>query len=273
MLYIKQFLRNKWTPWIVDWVLTEIKGDNIPQKLLLSKGVFKKCTYGFSQYLFMYRLIYLKTIEILDCILLKNQEPFVEPHKHIHVYYPFLVFMYTDIGVFRKKFFWERAVNIVDFEEIESLAGDPTTMVKTWKRVRSDYLNYKGEIENRFACNGFKEYPVPPRIKLIFKQIDELLDDQKSRYSPTKTTSIKFSKGLLQYQNKKIHFKVSSVRQKLLSVLINNPPGIKSKEIKTKLELSTELFKTNIRQINKRLVKVSLAIRYDSNKKVYLLSE
>jgi hypothetical protein len=181
--------------------------------------------------------------------------------------------MYTDIGVYRKKFFWERAVNIVDFEEIESLAGDPATMVETWKKVKKDYLNYRGEIENRFACNGFKEYPIPPRLKLIFEQVDEILDYQKSKYAPIKTNGIKFSKGTLQYMDRKIHFKIGSLRHKLLAILVNNSSGIKSKDIKTKLELSTELFKTNIRQINKRLINVNLAIRYDSNKKVYLLSE
>jgi hypothetical protein len=272
MLYIKQFLQNKWTPWIVDWVLTDIKVENIPRPLLLSKGVFKKCTYGFNQYLFTYRLIYLKIIEILDCILLDNQETFIEPHKHIHTYFPFLVFMYTDIGIYRKKFFWERAIKEIDFEEIESLAGDPITMVETWKRTRSDYLNYRGEIENRYAAIGFKEYSIAPRLKLIFDQVDEILENQRQQYSPFKHVQAKWvDKNTIEFKGEKLKF--IGKRQKFLKMLTKNITGITGKELRDKVNLKMKNFKATKGHINKRLKTINLSVKFIEKDKVYKLIE
>lgn len=273
MLYLKQTFGNKWAPIkTTDFMLTEIRNDCRNLKIIGNKNINKKCTYGYNQFLFVYRLLLLKIIEILDCVLLNNKVPFIEPNKNIDFCYPFALFMYSDVGLGRKKFIVKQAIAETNFEEIPNLAGDPNTMINNWKEVRPKYLNYKGEIETLFAVNGYKEFHVPIRLKMFIEVIDEILKIQKSQYSPIKTNGIQLKSNTLSYNKQKIIFKKDGTRLKIISLLIRNNNGINSKDIRKKLEMNYDLFKTNIRQINKRIKSINLKIKYDKEKKLYLLT-
>jgi hypothetical protein len=180
--------------------------------------------------------------------------------------------MYSDIGLYRRKFLFEQTGE-ADFDEIESLAGDPRTMVNTWKEIRPRYLDYLGKIENRFAAQGFKEYHIPIRLLIILEQVDEILEYQRLQYRDKKSATIIFDGRLLEFNNKKLIFLRGSTRSKIIKMFQKNPQGIDSRTVREKLEMSYKLFKTNIRQIKNRIKPLGLTVIYDTITKRYFLSE
>jgi len=109
---------------------------------------------------------------------------------------------------------------------------------------------------------------------MLLEAFDEVLKIQRSQYSPTKVIGIQLKDGFLSYKGNKIKFGKNSTRLKLLKLANKNSNGgkISSKEIRNKLEMSPDLFKTNISQINDRIKNIKLTIRYDKDKKLYLLT-
>jgi len=271
--YIKQILTTKWTPKTVDLLLTEIIKNPISKKLLCDMKIYQKCKFNYQQYLFIYRLILSKTIEILDCILKDNQNIFIKPDKDIYIAYPLMLFALKEIGFKRNKFLIQIIDREITFDEIPNLAGDSKTMVDTWTRIRPNYFNFQGDIESLFAINGFKEFLIPARIKFILEETDKALEKQRSQYSPVKVNGIKLKNGVLSYKDNQIKFGKDTTRLNILKLIYKNPTGISSKDIRKKIEMNYDLFKTNIRQINKRIKNINLKIRYDKDKKNYLLTK
>jgi len=253
-------------------MLTEIVGDCRYPKVIGDKNRIKECNYSFKQYLFIYKLLLTKIIETLDCILLNNQKPFIEPNKNIHFCYQLAVFMYSDIALNRKKFIFKQLTSETGFEEIPNLAGDPKSMINSWKEVRSKYLNYKGKVDTLFAVNGYKEFHIPIRTQMMFEAFDEILEFQRSQYSPTIVNGIKLKDGVLSYKSKEVKFLKNTTRLNLIKLIYNNKNGISSETIREKLEMSYDLFKTNIKQLKDKIKDIKLTIRYDKDKKLYLLT-
>lgn len=270
--YIRQVLTTRWTPKTVDLILTEITKDSKSITVLCDMNIYKKCKFTYHQYLFVYRLILSKVIEILDCFLKDNQEPFIKPNKDIYSGYPLMLFSLKEIGLIRRKFMIQILEREITFDEIPNLAGDPKTMINNWEKVRSNYLNFQGDIETLFTINGSKEFKIPARLLFFLEETDKILENQRLQYSPIKINKIQLKGNTLLYKNQKIIFKKDGVRLKIINLFVKNSNGISSKEIRNKLEMSYELFKTNIRQINNRLKDINLKIRYDKNKKIYLLT-
>lgn len=274
-LYLKQVFEYRFAPKkAINFMLTEIPGDCRYPKVIGDGKILKKCNYTFKQYLFIYRLLLLRIIETLDCILLDNQDPFIEPHKNIHFFYQLATFMYNDIGIVRRKFLLKQTEFETNFDEVGKLTGNIRDIINVWKEVRPKYLDYKGEIETLFATSGYQEFHIPIRTKVMIEAIDEILEFQRSQYSPTKINGIQLKNGFLSYHGNKIEFGKNTTRLKLLKLINKNNNGekISSKEMKNKLEMNSNLFKTNIGQINDRIKDIKLTIRYDKGKKLYLLT-
>jgi hypothetical protein len=253
-------------------MFTEIPGDCRYPKVIGDGKILKECSYSFKQYLFIYRLLLLKIIETLDCILLDNQDPFIEPHKNIHFFYQLATFMYNDIGLIRRKFLFKQTELETNFDEIPKLNGDTKNIINSWKEVRPKYLDYKGEIETLFAANGYQEFHIPIRTKMLFEAFDEILEFQRSQYSPIKINGIQLKDAILSYKDQKVKFTKNTTRLNLIKLLYNNQNGISSKNIREKLEMNYDLFKTNIKQLKDKIKNIKLTIRYDKDKKLYLLT-
>lgn len=274
MLYFKQILQYRLTPWSTNWLLTDVPGNSRLLPLFGSRDVYKKCNYGRSQYLFIYRLVLLKIIDVLDCILKNNQKEFIKPFKNIHFYYPVLLFIFNDIGLGRMKFLINQATSDITFDEFESLAGDEEFIIKKWLELRPRYLNYRGEIENLFLINGAKEYEIPVRLKVIIEQVDEILEFQRKQYSSCISPDVVWiNKNTLRHNEKEILFleKKDNRRKKIVKLFTKNISGLSSKTIKEKLSIKTETLKANITQINERLLSIDLAIKLDNFDKLYKL--
>lgn len=270
--YIKQVVTTTWTPKTVDLLLTTIPGNDKSMTALCNMKIYAKCKFTYQQYLFIYRLILSKTIEILDCILKDNQNAFIKPHQDIHIAYPLFLFALKEIGFIRKKFLIQILDRDITFDEIPNLAGDPNTMINNWINNRANYLNFQGEVENLFSINGRQEFPIPTRIEFILEETDKALEKQRSQYSPIKVNGIQLKNGTLSYKDKKIKFTKNTTRLNLLKLIYKNPTGISSTDIREKLEMSYDLFKTNIKQLKDKIKCIKLTIRYDKDKKVYLLT-
>ena len=270
--YIKQVLTTKWTPKTVDLLLTAIPGNDKSMTALCNMKIYAKCKFTYQQYLFIYRLILSKTIEILDCALKDNQNIFIKPDQDIHIAYPLFLFALKEIGFKRKKFLIQILDKDITFDEIPNLAGDPETMISNWANNRANYLNFQGDIETLFAINGRKEFPIPTRIEFFLEETDKALEKQRSQYSPVKVNGIQLKNGILSYKDKKIKFTKDTTRLKLTKLIYDNKNGISSKTIREKLEMNYDLFKTNIKQLKDKIKKIKLTIRYNKDKKVYLLT-
>jgi hypothetical protein len=272
-LYLKQAFEYRFAPKkAVNFMLTEIVGDCRYPKVIGDGKILKECNYSFKQFLFIYRLLLLKIIETLDCILLNNQDPFIEPHKNIHFFYQLATFMYNDIGLIRRKFLFKQTELETNFDEIPKLNGDIKNIISSWRGVRPKYLDYKGEIETLFATNGYQEFHIPIRTKMMIEAIDEILEFQRSQYSPIKISGIQLKDGILSYKDKKVKFTKNTTRLNLIKLIYDNQNGISSKTIREKLEMNYDLFKTNIKQLKDKIKDIKLTIKYDKDKKLYLLT-
>lgn len=272
-LYLKQALEYRFSPKrALNFMLTEIPGDCRYPKVIGDGKLIKKCNYNSIQYLFIYRLLLLKIIEILDCILIDNQDPFIEPHRNIHFCYQLVTFMYSDISLMRKKFLFKQSSYETNFDEIPKLSGEMKSIINSWKEVRSKYLDYQGEIETRFAVKGYREFHIPIRTKMMLEAIDEILEFQRSKYSPIKVNGVQLKNGILSYKGNQTKFTKNTTRLNLIKLIYDNKNGISSKTIREKLEMSYDLFKTNIKQLKDKIKDIKLTIRYDKNKKLYLLT-
>ena len=270
--YINQILTTGWTPKTVDLLLTTIPKNDKSMATLCNTKIYTKCKFTYQQYLFIYKLILSKTIEILDCVLKDNQNIFIKPNLDINIAYPLFLFVLKEIGFKRGKFLSQIMDKDITFDEIPNLLGDPKTMIGNWVNNRANYLNFQGDIETLFAINGSKKFPIPTRIEFILEETDKALEKQKSQYSPIKTNGIRLKNNILSFNKKEITFKKGSIRLKIIKLLIKNNQGISSKDIRKKLEMNHYLFKTNIRQIKNRIKNIKLTIKHDENKKVYLLT-
>ena len=273
MIYLKQLLVYRIKPLFVDWVLYVFPYpiSNVNFAFRINKTI-KKCKFSKNQYLHIYRIILNKIIETLDCIVLDNQKEFIPPYKNIHVYYNVLLFIYNDIA--RRKFYFQQEWETASFNEVENLAGDPINLINAWKENRSKYLDYRGDIETQFSLNGCKTFPLPYRLEVILGQVDEIIANQKQQYSKTVSADIKWkNRNTLIHKGKELVFqnKEDNMRRKLIAIFIKNKNSIKSEEIREKLELSYDLFKSIKKQINSRLKTIDLKIYYDKNNKVYRL--